>query len=211
MMKKLNISTKAFEPYIAGIENLTKVQRLLISIGIIVVIIGAFTYFSFYPKFQKIQKLTKEYNTLSEELDKMKKEASKLAYYRKQMKEKEDEFNIVKQRLPDKKEIPTLLTSISKSGHDSGLEFLLFKPEKEIEKDFYAEIPVSIVVTGNYHNVGLFLSKVASLPRVVNVRDLKLLPQKDGITLKTSCTAVTYRFVEQKAWDKSKKAKKKRR
>lgn len=208
-MKTLNESLKALDPYIAGIENLTKVQRLLICIGTIVLIVGLFTYFSFYPKIEKIQQLSKEYKTLSQELERMQKEASKLAFYRKKMKEKQTEFNLVKRALPEKKEIPTLLTSISQSGHDSGLEFLLFKPEKEVVKDFYAEIPVSIQVTGNYHNVGLFLSKVASLPRVVNVRNLKLKPLKGGPTLKTSCTAVTYRFIEKKP--KSKKVKKKKK
>ena len=211
MMKKPNISTKALDPFVASIENLTKVQRLLICIGTVILIIGVFSYFSFYPKYEKIQKLSKEYKELSAKLDKMEKEAAKLAFYRKKMRDKQAEFNLVKQALPDNKEIPTLLTSISQSGHDSGLEFLLFKPEKEVEKDFYAEIPVSITVVGSYHNVGLFLSKVAGLPRVVNIRNLKLTPQKDGVSLNTSCTAVTYRFIEKKPEDKPKKAKKKKK
>ena len=211
MMKKANISAKSLAPIIEGIENLTKLQRLLICFGMIFLILGAFTYFSFYPKLEKIDKLSKEHKKLSEKLDKMKIEAGKLAFYRKKMQEKEVEFNIVKQALPDNKEIPTLLTSISQSGHDSGLKFLLFKPEKEVEKDFYAEIPVSIQVLGNYHEVGLFLSKVASLPRVVNIKDVKLTPQKGGISLETSCKAVTYRFIEKKPEKKSKKAKKKKK
>jgi len=196
-MKNINI-TKALEPYIERIEKLSKAQRLLISIGVVIVITGAFTWFSLYPTIEEIQKLSKEHKELSEKLVGMKKEAGKLSFYRKKMKEKEVEFNLVKQALPDNKEIPGLLTSISQAGHDSGLSFLLFKPEKEIPKDFYEEIPVSIEVAGGYHNVGLFLSKVANLHRVVNIRDLRLVPEKDGVSLKTSCTAVTYRFVEKK-------------
>ena len=211
MMKKPKISTKALDPFIDSIENLTKVQRLLICIGTIIFIIGAFSYFSFYPKYEKIDKLSREYKELSKKLENMKKEASKLAFYRKKMRDKQAEFNLVKLALPDNKEIPTLLTSISQAGHDSGLEFLLFTPEKEVVKDFYAEIPVSIQMTGSYHNVGLFLSKVASLPRVVNVRDIKLLPQNDGVSLKTSCKAVTYRFIEKKPEDKPKRAKLKKK
>jgi type IV pilus assembly protein PilO len=106
---------------------------------------------------------------------------------------------LVKQALPNKKEIPGLLISISQSGHDCGLEFLLFQPQNEIPKDFYAEIPVSITVTGGYHNLGQFLSKVASLSRVVNIQNLSLRPEKDATVLKTTCTAVTYRFTDQPA------------
>lgn len=112
------------------------------------------------------------------------------------MKDAEENFKVVRKALPEKKEIPDLLTSISQSGHDAGLDFLLFEPKNEEMKDFYTEIPVSIIVSGNYHNLGLFLSKVASLPRVVNVRDLSLKPVQGGAGLNTSCTAVTYRFVE---------------
>ena len=208
-MKKLNISTKAIEPYIERIEKLSRIQRILISVGTIVVILGAFFYFSYLPKFDEIKKLREEYDKLSKKLADMKLEASQLAKYRKMMKEAEAQFKIVKMALPEKKEIPALLSSISQSGHDSGLAFLLFEPKKESKKDFYAEIPVSITVEGSYHNLGLFLSKVASLPRVVNVRDLKLKPEKGGTTLKTSCMAVTYRFVEKPPETKKAKPKKK--
>ena len=109
--------------------------------------------------------------------------------------------------LPEKQEIPTLLASISRSGQDAGLEFILFKPEKENHKDFYAEIPVAIQVTGSYHNVALFFDKVARLSRIVNIDNINLTAKKEmaageGLTLGTSCTAVTYRFIEPQEKDK---------
>ena len=197
-MKKIDISTQTIEPYIEKIEKLTKTQRILISIGVIALIIGAFVYFSILPKVEQINKLTKQYNELNAKMIKMKAEAAQLARYRNMMKDAEAQFRVVRKALPDGKEIPALLTSISQSGHDSGLEFLLFEPKNEEMKDFYTEIPVSISVSGGYHNVGLFLSKVAGLPRVVNIRDLKMTPlkEKESTSLNTSCTAVTYRFVE---------------
>jgi type IV pilus assembly protein PilO len=210
-MKKSDISLQALEPYIEKIEALSMVQRLLISLGTIVLIIGAFVYFSFLPKYEEINKLDKELKELSAKLADMKKEAAQLSTYRKMMKEAEEDFKIVRKALPEKKEIPGLLTSISQSGHDAGLDFLLFEPKKENMKDFYTEIPVSIIVSGDYHNLGLFLSKVAGLPRVVNVRDLSLKPQKAGTVLSTSCTAVTYRFVEKKPETKPKKDNKKKK
>jgi type IV pilus assembly protein PilO len=199
-MKKIDISTQTIQPYIEKIEKLTKTQRILASIGVIVLIIGAFVYFSILPKIEQINKLSKEYDELNAKVIKMKADASQLAMYRNMMKDAEAQFRVVRKALPDNKEIPALLTSISQSGHDSGLEFLLFEPQNEEMKDFYTEIPVSISVSGNYHNVGLFLSKVASLPRVVNVRNLQMTPlaakEKEEASLTTSCTAVTYRFVE---------------
>jgi type IV pilus assembly protein PilO len=209
-MKKLNIPIQAIEPYIEAIERLTKIQRLLISLGTIVLVLGAFIYLSFLPKYKEINVLTKNCNELKRQLDVTKKEASQIGKYRKIMKDTEIEFQLVKKALPESKEIPALLASISQSGHDSGMDFLLFQPENETEKDFFAEIPVSIKVAGGYHNFAVFLSKIAGLPRVVNVRDLQLMPEKENDILNTSCTAVTYRFVEkplteQKTEEKPKK------
>jgi type IV pilus assembly protein PilO len=121
------------------------------------------------------------------------------------MKAAESRFKLVMKSLPEKEEIPSLLSNISLSGQDAGLEFVLFQPKKEVKKDFYAEIPVSIKVTGNYHNVAVFFDKVARLPRVVNIRNITMSPAKGKERLSTGCTAVTYKFI-----DKPKKKKKKK-
>jgi type IV pilus assembly protein PilO len=102
--------------------------------------------------------------------------------------------------LPEKEEIPSLLAGISQAGKDAGLDFLLFQPKPESPKDFYAEIPVDISVSGSYHQVAVFLDKVANLPRIVNIRDIKMaLQSKQGESneLTTVCQAVTYKFIEQ--------------
>jgi type IV pilus assembly protein PilO len=135
--------------------------------------------------------------------------ANKLKYYQDKLKDAELEFKIVMKKLPEKKEIPNLLSSVSQSGRDAGLEFLLFQPEPEQSKDFYAEIPVSIRVTGNYHNVALFFDKVARLSRIVNINDIKMTSAKGSSVLLTSCKAITYRFVETKP-EKASSSKKKK-
>ena len=208
-MKKPKISSEAFQPYIEQIERLPKVQRLLICFGAIIIFLGAFIWFSAWPKYDKVNKLGNEIEKLDKKLASMKIEAAKLPQYRKKLEDSKAEFALVKKKLPEKKDIPDLLTSISQSGHDAGLDFLLFQPKKEVSKDFYAEIPVSIIVTGGYHNLGQFLSKVAGLPRVVNVRDINLKPQ-GGSSVRTSCTAVTYRFVDKPKAKKKNKKKRKR-
>jgi type IV pilus assembly protein PilO len=125
--------------------------------------------------------------------------ARKLRVVQQQFKGAEIELKIVMKALPEKKEIPSLLASISSSGQDSGLEFALFEPKPESNKDFYAEIPVSIKVAGSYHNVAMFFDKVSRLPRIVNIDNIGITAQKGtkkGLSLTTSCTAITYRFVE---------------
>lgn len=210
-MKKPNISTEALQPYIEQIEKLPKVQRLVICFGTIAVILGLFIYLSAWPKYDKINKLSTEIEKLDKQLASMKIEAAKLPQYRKKLEDSKAEFALVKKKLPEEKDIPDLLNSISSSGKEAGLELLLFQLEKEVQKDFYAEIPVSIKIHGGYHNLGQFLSKVASLSRVVNIRNLVLRPDKGSSILTTSCTAVTYRFVDKPAAKKASKKSKKRK
>ncbi|MBU4209410.1 MAG: type 4a pilus biogenesis protein PilO [Proteobacteria bacterium] len=195
-MKKFDISLKAIEPLFEKVGNISKVHRILICVSTFIVITGLFVYFSYLPKFEKLNQLNSDYKNLEKMLASAKKKAAQVNKYREEMKIAEAQYKIAMKALPDKKEIPSLLTSISEAGREAGLEFLLFQPESEINKDFYAEIPVSIKVAGNYHNVGLFFDKVSRLSRIVNIKDIVMETSKEGNMLNTSCTAVTYRFVE---------------
>lgn len=196
-MKKFDISLKAIEPLLENIGKLSKVHRIMICVATFIVITGSFTYFLYLPKFENLDKLNSDYTNLENKLVSAKRRAVQLNKYREKMKIAEANYRIAMKALPDKKEIPSLLTDITKSGKDVGLEFLFFQPETEINKDFYAEIPVSIQVAGNYHYVGLFFDNVSRLSRIVNIKDIVMMTSpKTGNTLNTSCTAVTYRFVE---------------
>jgi len=195
-MKKFDISLKAIEPLLENIGKLSKVHRIMICVATFIVIIGAFTYFLYLPKFETLDKLHSDYTNLENKLVSIKRKAGQLNKYREKMKTAEANYKIAMKALPDKKEIPSLLTDITKSGKDVGLEFLLFQPEAETNKDFYAEIPVSIKVAGNYHYVGLFFDNVSRLFRIVNIKDIVMTLSKEGNMLTTDCTAVTYRFVE---------------
>ena len=97
------------------------------------------------------------------------------------------------------------------SGQDVGLEFLEFTPKSEVRKEFYAEIPVSIKVNGGFHDLAIFFDKVARLSRIVNIKNIDMGPGKDSQELNTSCTAVTYKFVEPAPKKPSKKKKKKKK
>ncbi len=204
-MKKPDIDLKkSSEPLFEKIEKLSKVQRILICSGIFLAIIGSFVYFSYLPKIKTQKILNKEIQNLEKKLTIARKNARDLKKYQNKIKAAKTKFKEVMLSLPEKEEIPSLISAISASGQESGLEFLLFQPKGENRKDFYAEIPVSIQVTGNFHNIVLFFDKVARLSRIVNIKDIEISGPKqkgksktsDSSKLSTSCTAVTYKFVE---------------
>jgi type IV pilus assembly protein PilO len=119
-----------------------------------------------------------------------------LKTFQKKMEEAEVQFKTAMRQLPEKEEIPSLLTSISRSGQDVGLEFLLFEPKSEVRKEFYAEIPVAMQVKGGFHDLAIFFDKVARLSRIVNLKNITMGRDNETMALNTTCTAVTYKFVE---------------
>lgn len=189
-------ASSSLSPLFEKVEQLTKLHRILISVGAVLLLSGGFFYFSYLPKMKQIDGLKSQKVTLKKQLDDTAKKAAQLSEYREKMKKAQEDFMIAKKVLPEKKEIPSLLTSISQSGQNAGLEFLLFQPKPEINKDFYAEIPVSIKVAGGYHNVATFFDNVSKLFRIVNIQDVHMKSGQTGGNLDTSCTAVTYKFVE---------------
>lgn len=198
-------------PALQKIEKLTKPQRIGIYIGTIVLILGLSIWLLFWPKKQTIDNLNVELKKVEKKLAEAKKNAEELNDWRTKMKKKEVQYKTVMKALPEKEEIPSLLAGVSQAGKDAGLDFLLFQPKNEKRKKFYAEIPVDINVSGTYHQVAAFFDKVSNLPRIVNIRNIKMAPSKGkkggGSVLKTSCQAVTYKFIERS--DKKEKGKKK--
>jgi len=124
------------------------------------------------------------------------KKAANLAAYEQQLDEMKESFGAMLRQLPNKTEVAELLVDISQTGLASGLEFELFKPQAEIPKDFYAELPISIRVKGDYHEFGEFISGVAALPRIVTVHDIDMAPGKDG-KLTMNLLAKTYRYIDE--------------
>ena len=129
--------------------------------------------------------------------------AGNLRSFQDEVRRLEAQLSLLLEQLPNSAEIPSLLKSVSDLGKESGLEFLRFAPSGEVKKDFYAEIPVSISVNGDYHSFALFSDKVAHYPRIVNLSNIAFSspkPSGDNLVLVTvNCTATTYRFLDQQA------------
>ena len=190
---------------------LTKLQRMLICLVTFAVIGGAYYYFVFIPKHDELKKVQRNYQNQAKKLSTYKKRAAEIIKYEKKMAQAQEEFNLAMQALPDKRELPSLLTGISKAGSDAGLAFLLFQPDKEVNKAFYKEIPVSIKVEGRYHQITDFLFQITRLNRIVNINNVNIKSQSGGKKLEMSCRAVTYMFIEKKKpKDKNKRDRKKK-
>jgi len=125
------------------------------------------------------------------------KKAANLAAYEQQLEEMKASFGAMLRQLPDQTEVAELLVDISQTGLASGLEFELFKPQGEVPREFYAELPISIRVKGSYHEFGSFISGVAALPRIVTVHDVEMVPGKDGGELTMDMLAKTYRYIDE--------------
>lgn len=213
-MKTANSSTSALAPLFHKIEGLTKPQRIGVYAGVLAVMLALSIYLFFWPKYKQIDGLEKRLASVQAELAKAKKNAAQLNDWRNKMKKKEAQYKTVMRALPEKEEIPSLLAGISKAGKDAGLDFLLFQPKPEKAQGFYAEIPVDINVSGSYHQVATFFDKVANLPRIVNIRNIKMAPQSQqdkSNALTTAGQAVTYKFVESAAETKKGRSKTKKR
>lgn len=209
-MAKNTSASSNVAPFLQNIEKLSKPQRLGIYIGALVLIFGLSGWLLFWPKYQKIGNLKADLTKVQLELERTKKNIEKINFWRTKMKKKEVQYKTVMRALPEKEEIPSLLAGISQAGKDAGLEFMLFQPKPESGKEFYAEIPVDINVSGTYHQVAVFFDKVSNLPRIVNIRNIKMAPvskKEAGNALNTSCQAVTYKFIEKKKVNPQKKQK----
>jgi type IV pilus assembly protein PilO len=135
-------------------------------------------------------------------------QATNLEAYEQQLEDMRESFGAMLRQLPNRTEVADLLVDISQTGLASGLEFELFKPQPENPKEFYAELPISIRVVGEYHEFGNFVSGVAALPRIVTLHDIHISRVGESKTLLgMNVTAKTYRYLEQDEIDEAVEAK----
>jgi len=173
-----------------------KMGILGIIILAIVLVLGQYLLL---PAYKKLDAKDQEYTKLEQDLNEKKRVAQDPKVFEAKLESVKRDLEIKKAQLPDKKEIPQLLTTISSLGKESGLNFLLFRPKPEVPKEFYAEIPVEIQVEGGYHEVASFFSKVGNLNRIVNITNVSMAKRYEEVEkmiLSTSCLATTFMFVE---------------
>ena len=189
-------------------------QRVLLLVGSVFLLFFLYGYMLYLPRNAEITE--KEENLVALEQDRDRKQAlvSNLPQLRQEVADLNAALKEAVAQLPDTKEIPDLLSGISAVARESGLEIQQFRQKAETYQDFYAEVPVEILVKGTYWQVEQFFKKVADLTRIVNVGDIGIkaptLIENDPVKLQTSCAATTFRFLDEEERDRIKKEREKK-
>lgn len=176
---------------------------ILVKLGVLllvlVLIVFASYWFDWQDQWERISKEANKEEGLRKTFLTKKGEAINLPAYQKQLEDIEKQFGALLKQLPGKSEMDALLTDINQAGLGRGLQFELFKPAGgEIRRDFYAELPISIRISGNYHDIGTFASDISKLSRIVTLNNISLAPSTTkGGGLMLDATARTFRYLDE--------------
>jgi type IV pilus assembly protein PilO len=185
--------------------NWPLLPKIVILFLLFFLILAAGAFFDWRDQFEALDKAQDEEIKLREAYASKKAKAVNLDLYVQQLKEIEQSFGALLKQLPNKSEMDALLTDINQAGLGRGLQFELFRPAtQERMADFYAELPISVRITGNYHDMGAFASDVAQLPRIVTLNDVGIVNDKGTLTMEA--TAKTFRYLDEEEVAKQRKA-----
>ena len=172
-------------------------------IGIVfAVVVGAGVYYTIIEdKAPALERVQQEEVTLRDVFMNKQRKAANFDAYKAQLAQMEQSFGTMLRQLPGETEIPSLIVDISQTGLAAGLQEKLFVPQSEVPRDFYAEKPITISLSGGYHEIANFVSGIAALPRIVTLHNINITPEDptnyDTLTLQV--TAKTYRYLEQES------------
>lgn len=200
------------DPQVEKILKLPTKQKILILVLVMIIESAALVWFLYRPMYNEHVSLKAELSKLQNEIDEKTRIVANLPRLQMEYDQLNRELVQALTELPNSKEIPSLLTSITTLGKNAGLDFLVFRPKGETAKDFYAEVPVDIVVAGSYYSVANFFAAVSNLPRIVNITNVTFSDIKNvnnRIQIKVNCLATTFRFLDKKEMKDDKKPVKK--
>ena len=181
------------------ILRLRRQQKIGILAGLIIFLLVIGYFYIYLPGDDRVTKLTEEITGIRNDRDKKKTLSANLPKLQRDLQEWDAKLKAAVAQLPDRKEIPDLLSTLSTKAREAGLEILLFRPRAENFQEFYAEIPVDIVVRGGFFNAVTFFDEVGKLSRLVNIDNIDLKNPKvggDQVALEISTLATTYRFLD---------------
>ena len=187
----------------AGSWPLLPKAVVLTLIFLVIVVVGGLL--DWRDQLDTLDRAQSEETKLKESYATKKAKAVNLELYVQQLREIEQSFGALLKQLPNKSEMDALLTDINQAGLGRGLQFDLFRPApQEKMADFYAELPINIKITGNYHDIGAFASDVAALPRIVTLNDLAIVNNKGTLTM--DAVAKTFRYLDEEEMAKQRAA-----
>ncbi len=172
-------------------------------IGIVfVVVVGLGIYWTVIEnKAPQLTRAQADEQTLRVTFENKQRKAANYDAYRAQLEQMQQSFGTMLRQLPGKTEIPSLIVDISQTGLAAGLQEKLFQPQAEVPRDFYAEKPIKIRLSGGYHEIANFVSGIASLPRIVTLHNINITPEDKDVydRLSIEVTAQTYRYLDEEA------------
>lgn len=171
-------------------------RALFVVLIFVVVTAASVYYFPIKNKTPLLEQAEAKEAELRETFKVRQRKAANFEAYKAQLAEIEQSFGAMLRQLPGKTEVPSLLVDISQTGLAAGLEEELFRPDAEIRRDFYAELPIRIRLRGTYHELARFVSDIAALPRIVTIHDVELSGSEDSAELQMDLIAKTYRYLE---------------
>jgi type IV pilus assembly protein PilO len=176
-------------------------RAAVIFLAFLLVVGGGIWFTIIKDKLPQLQREQEEEQTLRVTFENKQRKAANYDAYKAQLAQIEQSFGTMLRQLPGETEIPSLIVDISQTGLASGLQEKLFQPQPEIPRDFYAEKPIRIRLSGGYHEIANFVSGVAALPRIVTLHDINITPEGEDTydTLSLEVTAKTYRYLDEEA------------
>lgn len=178
------------------------VFRAAVIVTVFVLVLGLGVYwFIIKDKAPQLERVQEEEQQLRLTFENKQRKAANYDAYKSQLAQIEQSFGTMLRQLPGKTEIPSLIVDISQTGLAAGLQEKLFVPQGEVPRDFYAEKPIKIRLTGGYHEIGNFVSGIAALPRIVTLHDINITPEgaDEFDNLSMEVTAKTYRYLDEEA------------
>ena len=179
--------------------------RIVVAVLLLVLTVAGFWWFDWQDQVKTLAAREAEEVQLRESWVTKKRQAVNLEEHRRQLAEIDRQFGALLKQLPNRAEMDSLLSDINQAGLGRGLQFELFKPGADVIKEFYAEMPIDVRVTGVYHDLGEFVADLASMPRMVTLNDVGIDADKDG-RLKLQAKAVTYRYLDEEELAQQRKA-----
>jgi type IV pilus assembly protein PilO len=196
----MKLKTDQLQGVLEKFARLPKTWRLA-AYPVIVALVGAgYGYALFMPAQRELDVLRAKQLEIQRKLNEVRSVAANMGRFQDEIAGLEKKLKIALRQLPDSKELPVLLTDVTSLGKNAGLEFKAFRPQDEVRRDFYAEVPIGIEFTGTFHEIANFFDRVAKLPRIVNVAELDMSIGDESANqtmLKVKGRATTFRFLEE--------------
>jgi type IV pilus assembly protein PilO len=195
----IELGSSQVQAQLERFAKLPKPYRIAAMPLLAALVIGLYGYLFFLPARAELGVAEGKEREAQRKVSEVKAIVGNLAAFEQELGDLEKKLTVALRTLPDSKELPVLLTDVSSLGKDSGLEFKLFRPQEEVARDFYAEVPIDIEFSGGYHDIAGFFDKISKLPRIVNVSRLEMVladKESESTRLSVKGQATTFRFIE---------------